>query len=211
MNKILLSISLIFGMYGSSYGMLQDRREVMRDNISKKHWGPVVDELMSAQSHELGSYIKILLACKVDLNQPSEQNKYYLLQGFLWRLMQADVSSIKKHNLRTALKELIKRDKLNPGVMRGDDINLVFWLDGTNVSRPYSTPLRSICQEVFNEKIPAPWHLTTFFHGEKESFYGDIPHRKLIWRPWCLLVDYRVWAAVGTAFIASCLYKVYAS
>ncbi len=198
MKKILVSLGLIVGLSGIIHGM--------EHAINQRNWASVVQFL--GPSGQFETQLNILLNSQADLNSFGQNNHSNLLNMLLMnvadRLTDKPETKIIRANLRRALKELIRHDKLDPELQLNGK-SVVVAVDEKSKGEKLLPLLCTICNEVYAEKSAT----ASMFHTYQASA-SKLGFKRCIvkWTPLCLLVDSRVWAVVGVAVVASAIYKM---
>lgn len=182
----------------------------MDEAINTKNWNQVCFYIIQADPQTLSLYQRLLLNTHVDLNTFTDVQNALLYNLLSYGL---PTSSQNPDDIRTVnntgfmLKSLIAHGKLDPNTKGGKKNQfIVNYLDQSE--NRYRNFLQSICDQIAidQKKQQSKWYCTTLLHDYQSSLEGFKKTVTLKWRPYCLVVDYRVWATVCIAALASHLY-----
>ena len=220
MLKITLFIALTLGCLNIIQTMnnTEALAKKMKTHIQNDNWFDVFHLLFEANKEQKSMYLHMLLNTKNNLNIFNQHSQSLLgtlvFHGAPGSDCDSDQNKQKREYLKAVLKELIKHNKLDPN-LTWNGKSVIHALDEKHAKENYYIPqmfskfLQQICDDACDEAMIAPRSFTTKFHTYVSFTPKDgFRNYHLIWRPLCLLVDYRVWAAVGALVVAGSYFLI---
>jgi hypothetical protein len=149
-KKLLLLVAIVLGYSSVCYGMTDEA--VFQDEIRNREWGSIAIDILRAKTTEkLQLLITLLVQSPSDLNEidHSSSNSPLILRLLVW-YTDDDNGDQNRLNLRTALKELIKHNKVDAD-LKGHRVSVN---DGRN--QMALAMLQQVLQEIAGEKATTP-------------------------------------------------------
>jgi hypothetical protein len=205
MKKLLFSCALLLIIPGVGHGM------DMQNAIKRNDWRSVAELLWWARDLDHARQLTtVLIESKTNLNVFGIDNHCLINQlvDASYTDSNAGPETKERHgNMRFALTELIKRDKLDPTLQYSGRLAVaLLCAPGKDLAdNRYYKVLQDVCDEVSAEKCKN----ASIFHRYELSRDHGLSRFKSIWSPWSLLVDRRVWAALAAVLVVRGIYAVY--